>query len=229
MSRAGSAATTAEQPTVTQLVELLRGRIHRGELGPGDRLPAERDLVEQLGVGRPRLREALAQLEADGYVVTRRGATGGRFVTELQRPFRRWATSVLDELDDIVDFRLAVECQAVRFAAMRRSDSDLAAIEASMVALAAAMSPRDYRLADVAFHHALAEASRSPRLVEAVERARGELFEPVDKLWEAGLDQTVADHRRIVDAVTAADHDAAAAAMAAHIEGTRRELRDLLA
>jgi GntR family transcriptional regulator, transcriptional repressor for pyruvate dehydrogenase complex len=219
----------SEPLTPGQITDLLRGRIHRGELGPGDRLLPERDLAAQLGVGRLRLREALATLEADGYVVTRRGATGGRFVTELHQPFRRWASSVLDEIDDIVDFRLAVECQAVRFAASRRTRADLASIRRTVESLEQATSPRDYRLADVAFHHALASASRSPRLIEAVDRARGELFEPVDELWRNGLDQTIVDHRRIVDAVAAGDSDAAAAAMAAHIEGTRRELQDLLA
>ena len=78
-------------PPPTDVGQELRGRIHRGELGPGDRLPPERELATSFRVSRDRVREALLALENDGYVVARRGATGGRFVTELAAPFAAWA------------------------------------------------------------------------------------------------------------------------------------------
>lgn len=65
------------------VAEHLRILIHRGEVGPGDRLPAERELAEQLGVARMSLRDAIKVLQADGYVEVRRGARGGTFVTGL--------------------------------------------------------------------------------------------------------------------------------------------------
>jgi GntR family transcriptional regulator, transcriptional repressor for pyruvate dehydrogenase complex len=206
----------------------LRGRIHRGELGPGDRLAPERELAVELDISRDRLREAIAVLVGDGYLVSRRGAAGGHFVTELAAPFRVWATRMAGELDDIVDFRLAVECQAVRFAATRRRRSDLRLLRSAVDHLAAATTPRAYRLADVDFHARLAAASRNQRLVAAVERARGELFEPADALWEHGRIESLADHTRILGAVEAGDATLAAAAMADHIEVTRQELRALI-
>jgi DNA-binding FadR family transcriptional regulator len=211
----------------------IRWRIHRGELGPGDRLPAEREMADQLGVGRLRVREALAVLEAEGYLETRRGATGGRFVTELHRPWRAWVTRMrrrLDDLDDIVDFRLAVECQAAMFAAERRTDEDLAAIVRSLALLEVSDSPRAYRQADVAFHAAVAAASHSPRLAAAVDRARGELFEPIDLLWFGDRARdSLADHRKVYEAIVARDPAGAAAAMTAHIEDTRAEIHEILA
>jgi DNA-binding FadR family transcriptional regulator len=206
----------------------LSGRIHRGELGPGDRLPPERELATTLGVSRDRVRDALAALERDGYVVSKRGATGGRFVTELAAPFAAWAARTAAELDDIVDFRLAVECEACRFAATRRSRSDLDAMARAVERLDAAPSPREYRLADVAFHAAVALAAGNDRLAIAVERARGELFEPADELWQHGRNESLADHQHILDAIRAREADGAAAAMTEHIERTRQELRALV-
>jgi GntR family transcriptional regulator, transcriptional repressor for pyruvate dehydrogenase complex len=218
----------ADRSTSTaNVVEELRGRIHRGELGPGDRLPAERELATRLHVSRDRVREALQSLEADGYLVARRGATGGRFVTELAVPFAAWAARTEHDLDDIVDFRLAVECEACRFAARRRTRADLDAMQRAVERLDAATTPREYRLADVAFHATIAVASGNDRLATAVERARGELFEPADELWRHGRIESLSDHRQILAAIHDAAGEAAATAMAEHIERTRRELRHL--
>jgi DNA-binding FadR family transcriptional regulator len=216
------------RPSSTDIADDIRGRIHRGALGPGDRLPPERELAAQLGVSRDRLRDGLAQLESDGYLVRKRGATGGRFVTELGASFAMWASRTEHELDDIVDFRLAVECQAARFAAARRTRGDLAALRAAVDQLDRARTPRDYRLADVAFHAAVALASGNDRLAAAVERARGELFEPAEHLWNDGRNDSLADHRRILAAIEARDTDAAASAVVDHIERTRAELHGLI-
>ncbi len=209
-------------------LSLLRGQIHRGELGPGDRLASERELASLYNVSRLTIRDALSDLEDDGYVVTRRGATGGRFVTSLELPFQTWALMRLGELDDIIDFRLAVECQAVRFAAERRTTTDLNAIADAAHRLENAHVPADYRLADVDFHSALSVASKSARLVAAVEQARGDLFEPTDDLWKEGRELTVEQHFAILEALRDQDPDAAAAAMVTHIESTRSEMKALV-
>jgi DNA-binding FadR family transcriptional regulator len=228
MSAEVAAGGARHRPTASDIAADIRGRIHQGALGPGDRLPAERELAAQLGVSRDRLRDALAALEADGYLVRKRGATGGRFVTELAAPFAMWVSRSEHELDDIVDFRLAVECQAARFAAQRRTRGDLAALHDAVDLLDRARTPRDYRLADVAFHAAIALASGNDRLAVAVERARGELFEPAEHLWAAGRTDSLRDHRRILAALEARDPDEAARAVTDHIERTRAELRALI-
>jgi GntR family transcriptional regulator, transcriptional repressor for pyruvate dehydrogenase complex len=214
--------------SLADVIDEIRGPIHRGEFGPGDRLPSERELAANLGGSRDRLRAALAALEADGYLVSRRGATGGRFVTELASPFATWAARTAHELDDIVDFRLAVECQAARFAADRRTAHDLERMCAAVTRLDAVGTPREYRLADVSFHASVAVASGNDRLAAAVERARGELFEPADVLWEDGQNESLVDHSRILSAIQTSNAAGAAAAMAEHIEHTRSELHRLL-
>ena len=65
-------------------------------------------------------------------------------------------------------------------------------------------------------------------MAAAVERARGELFEPADELWKHGRIESLADHRHILAAIEAKEPETAAHAMAEHIERTRVEVRELV-
>lgn len=101
------------QPLTLAGAENLRTRIHRGEVGPGDRLPAERALAQQLGVGRISLREAIKTLEQEGYVHVRWGASGGVYVSELTLPIERWRARMRTQdaqLDEIIDYRWSGPC-----------------------------------------------------------------------------------------------------------------------
>ncbi len=233
MSNAESAARPAVVPTTPEvIVEHLRGLIHRGEVGPGDRLPPERTLAEQLGVARVSVRQALARLQSEGYLTTRRGAFGGTFVTELIEPRRRWLQRMrenLADLEDILDFRVAVEAHAARLAAQRRDAADLSAIEQAVEQLGDVSDIATFRAADGAFHHAVATAARSPRLTAAIADARGQLFLPTDSLvYPPDVERTLDDHRRIAAALRHKDHEESAAAMTEHIEATRAWLRQIL-
>jgi len=220
-------------PTTPQVItERIRGLIHRGELGPGDRLPPERALADQLAVARVSLREALAQLQQEGYIVARRGALGGTFVTELIEPRRRWLRRMrenLAEFEDIIDYRIAVEAHTVGLAAGRRTDADLRAIEDAVRQLSDVTDVLSFRAADSAFHRAVAAAARSPRLAAAIDEARGELFPPTDALvYPPDIDASLRDHSGIAAAVVDGDEGVAAAAMREHIESTRNWLRHVL-
>src|SRR5487761_1611874 len=140
-------------PTTPQVItDRIRALIHRGELGPGDRLPPE------------------------GYIVARRGALGGTFVTELVEPRRRWLRRMRENLadfDDIIDYRIAVEAHAAGLAAARRDEAGLRAIEEAVRRLADVTGVLSFRAADGAFHRAVAAAARSPRLAAAIDEARG--------------------------------------------------------
>jgi GntR family transcriptional regulator, transcriptional repressor for pyruvate dehydrogenase complex len=220
-------------PTTPQVVtDRLRGLIHRGELGPGDRLPSERALADELGIARVSLREALAQLQQEGYLVARRGALGGTFVTELVEPRRRWLQRMQDnlaDLEDIIDYRVAVEGHAARLAAERRDRADLRAMDNAVRLLCGVTGVISFRVADNAFHHALAAAARSPRLQGAIDEARGLLFMPTDALvYPPDIGQSLGDHRRIAAAVREGNGTEAASAMRGHIESTRNWLRQVL-
>lgn len=210
----------------------LRGLIHRGEVGPGDRLPSERELAAQLGVARLSLREALKVLQEAGYVEARRGAHGGTFVTQLERPLANWRARMLEksgEFDDLMDFRVGLESQAARLAAARRSDADLEILAKSIDDLAHVRSRDDSRQVDARFHEGLAQAADSPRLAQGIRTARGELFTPYDLLdFIDPVGETRRDHQAVFVAVRDQDEDAAATAIRIHIEHTRRQLRAIV-
>lgn len=219
--------------TLTEVVaDHLRRLIHLGEVGPGDRLPAERELAEQLGIARLSLREALKTLQNDGYVEVRRGARGGTYVTELEAPVARWRArmrTVSGEFDDIIDFRIGLETETARLAAVRRTAEDLAAMRTTIDDLTVAHDRTAFRLADSRFHASLARAARSSRLGAAVESTRAELFNTHDLLpFIDPVQESVDDHEVVFRAVEKGDVDAAAAAMRDHIEHTRTQLRAIV-
>lgn len=214
------------------VAEHLRSLIHRGEVGPGDRLPAERELADQLGVARMSLRDAIKVLQADGYVEVRRGARGGTFVTGLQLPVERWRNRMREqvgEFDEIIDFRIALETQAARLACQRRTRSDLAQLRSAITNLGSGEGLAAFRLSDSQFHDGLAQAARNARLEAAIHSTRGELFSPHDLLqYEEPVTATRKDHQALYDAIRARDADGAESLMREHIERTRQQLREIV-
>ena len=101
-----------------ETVERLLTVIKLGLVGPGERFPAERELAAQFGISRLTLREALRELQQAGYVESRRGRSGGTFVTGAppapdRSELRRLAREEGDRLADALTFRLALETGAV--------------------------------------------------------------------------------------------------------------------
>jgi GntR family transcriptional regulator, transcriptional repressor for pyruvate dehydrogenase complex len=226
-------ANAVTSQTLSQAVaDHLRRMIHLGEVGPGDRLPAERDLAERLGVARISLREAIKLLQNDGYVQVRRGARGGTYVTALDEPVARWRARMRTEsgeFDDIVDFRIGLETESARLAASRRGEPDLVALRAAIRDLERAGNRAGFRLADSQFHDTLARAAGNARLRNAIESARAELFGTHDLLtFTNPIAESVRDHLAIYQAVLERDPEAAAAAAREHIENARAQLRQIV-
>src|SRR6476620_1980344 len=117
-----------------ELVEELKRRILSGEIAPGDKLPAENSLVEEFGVSRTVVREAISRLQAAGLVETYQGR--GSFVLALPATegFAVGAERVRTHRDvlDMIDFRIGVESEAAGLAAERRTDVQLKAIERAL-------------------------------------------------------------------------------------------------
>ena len=223
--QAAPARTVAED-----LAAALRRRIQGGELAAGDRLPAQRDLARELHVARPTLQQALRSLEYDGFVETRRGVNGGTFVRALDEPAGVWFESVrldLSDLEDVLAYRTAVEVEAASRAAVRRTHDHLDKMRLAQERLTVAATSADFRRADSMFHNTLSGASGSARLESATRWARGELFSPIDRaLYPRLVQVALREHAAILNAVEASDPIAASERMRAHIETTRRELRN---
>lgn len=150
--------------SVVRQIELL---ILRGILRPGERLPAERELAERLGVSRPSLRDAISELQENGLLMAKAGSgifvaevLGNAFSPALSRLFAAHETAMFDYLS----FRRDIEGLAAERAARLGSESDLKVIQAiidKMVAAQKAGNSDDEARLDAEFHMAIVEASHN--------------------------------------------------------------------
>jgi len=203
-------------------VRFLRAMIFSGELGPGDRLPPERDLGANLGISRMTLRLALKALESTGYIVTTRGSRGGSRVADsgsLLECWRQWMRQHHQELDDIIEFRMTVETRLAALAAERRTERDL---ETIAKAAERERKPQEWPSlfrTDMDIHRMIARAARSPRLEQAMMAARADLFTPVNLARLEEREHTIHDsHLEILAAIRDRESDKAAELMREHIE-----------
>jgi GntR family transcriptional regulator, transcriptional repressor for pyruvate dehydrogenase complex len=214
------------------IADQIRIRINCGQFGPRDRLPNERDLAVSLGVARITVREAIRLLGEEGYLVSKRGNSGGTFVSDLTGPQARWLQRIRSDrhwLRDLYEFRKAVEGRAALLAAQRRSRPLLGEMRAAVEAARSPATRSAFRQADHRFHFALARASGNERLVAATLHARGELFLPVDGLdYRDHFGPTAGEHEAILAAVEAGDGGLAVAAVEAHLDSSLQDLMDLV-
>lgn len=215
-------------PAYELVVDRLRKAIHLGTLRPGDKLPPERVHAAQLGVSRVTLRGAIRVLESEGHLRITRGATGGAQVVEKQVPkerLRRELAGRIDELEAIVDFRLANERCAAERAASQTTPEDVEALESSIAALKASTTTGEFRHADTMFHLHVAKMANSPLLYDAVETGRVAMFMPLDLLdVELIHAESLQAHRRILSALREGSARKAARAMERHLSQTRSDL-----
>jgi GntR family transcriptional regulator, transcriptional repressor for pyruvate dehydrogenase complex len=216
------------------VASVLLGKIRLHEYLPGERMPSEGELCEQLGVNRLAVREGLRWLENQGYIHVKSGRYGGAFVLE---PSRALARQRLEEeaaqLGGWLEFRQAVEPYVVKLAARRIRADELAQLEALLAAAdadEATMSRQQILALDTAFHQAVAAAARSPRLAAAVREIRLSIGPGMD-LFGFSLRrrrQSSADHAEIVAALRARDGERAAQLMEAHVALTARDIERIL-
>lgn len=211
------------------VAEQIRRSIYLGKYVVDAKLPPERVLAQQLGVSRTTLREALRVLETQGFLENQRG-TGGLFVRlPLEEPERvkRRLRDHMDIFEEMLEFRLVVECAASRFAAVRRTEQDLVQLRRTLDIVHLAEGLPQFRSADHVFHLTIADAARNRSLQKAVQDARIAMFTFVDFLPNSELMYLAQrnDHGQILSAIQTANPQEAEEAMAAHIFRTRHQIR----
>jgi DNA-binding FadR family transcriptional regulator len=156
----------SRQTLVPQVIERLRARIAAGEWPVGSRIPPEPQLAETLGVGRNTIREAVRALVHAGVLQCRQGS--GTYVTaadELSGAVAREVAAA--ELAEAVEVRRALEVEAARLAALRRTPEDLATLDRALAARDAAWHEQrfaDFIEADAALHTAIVAAAHNGTL-----------------------------------------------------------------
>lgn len=163
------ANTSVEQSGSEKVFAYFREQLLQGALRAGDRLAGERELALRLGVSRPVLREALRSLAMLGFLDIRHGK--GAYVRHADvAVLRDFFTFSLAQqpgiIDDVMQARVAIECQAIRLACDRAGDSEIQGLGALLQTLGDTRhDPVAGADADFAFHDALVAASRSPTLI----------------------------------------------------------------
>ncbi len=214
------------------IVAELSQQITDGQLQPGDHLPTETALAADFGVSRNVVREAIARLRSDGLIATKQGRGACVLPVSARSTFRIDMNRLGqgDRLAALFELRGVLEIEAAGMAALRRSDSDVAAINAALVELRGHANFNAEQLeADAKFHRALGTATHNEYLASIMDYLSGRLKETTratKQIYKDSdlLDVTVAEHQAILDAVVSQDSQAARAAMSAHIRGAAERL-----
>lgn len=211
---------------VVRQIELL---ILRGILRPGERLPAERELAERLGVSRPSLRDAIADLQSQGLLTAKAGSgiyvaevLGSAFSPALIRLFGSHDEAVFDYLS----FRRDMEGLAAERAARLGSESDLKVVQtifAKMEAAHTRNATEDEAQLDAQFHMAIIEASHNVVMLHMMRSMfdllrQGVFYNRQMMLRQQTTREAILDqHRAINTALQARDPAAARAAVDMHL------------
>ena len=217
--------------TYEQVMAQIEGRILDGSIGPGDKLPSERDFAATLGVSRPSLREALRVLEALGIVEIRpgAGADGGSVFVATPGPGignllkLQLALGHFTPLD-VLQTRLALETWVVGEAARHAEDRDLQSLGSVLDLMDdPAVSAREFNALDTQFHFQIAESAGNQltahlmsSLRTAIQRRMIEKYETLAD-WRATAVTVRSEHRGILEALTRRDADLAVRRVREHI------------
>ena len=207
--------------TLSQRVyEHLREEILADHLLPGTEL-SEVALSKELAISRGPIREAMGRLSAEGLIT--------------MRPRRRAEVRSLtpQELIDAYQVREALEVMAVRLAIPRMTEADLARLDQLMEQMAGHISDgavREFFAANVSFHELLCELSGNPKLQEVHHRLEGEIgrFQSRTLALRGTMDDSLTEHRAILEAIRLRDVDRAAALTADHIRVPAQRLQAAL-
>jgi GntR family transcriptional regulator, transcriptional repressor for pyruvate dehydrogenase complex len=220
------------------LVDALAGRIRAGNLSPGEKLPTEAASLEEFGVSRTVVREAISRLQAGGLVETRHGV-GTFVVARGEGGAFRIGPEQLETLQDVIavlELRIAVETESAALAAARRTPQNVEALRNALKAFTSAVEEgRDAVGPDFQFHLEVARATHNDHFVDLmgtlggmmIPRARLEPAGPLTPEREAYLRRVNAEHESIVEAIARQDAEGARAAMRTHLANSRERRRRL--
>ncbi|MFY9776375.1 MAG: FadR/GntR family transcriptional regulator [Trebonia sp.] len=214
-----------------EAIEKIKAMITSGALRAGDRLPKEADLAAALGLSRNSLREAVRALALVNILDVRRG--DGTYVTSLEPHI------LLEALNFIVDFhrddtvleflqvRRILEPAATAMAAERISPEEVKGLQALLDSLGSNPDPEELVEKDMEFHRRIVVSAGNSVLASLLESMSGPMTRA--RVWR-GITQTgtltrmLAEHRAILDALTARDPEAARAWATVHIAGVEQWL-----
>jgi GntR family transcriptional regulator, transcriptional repressor for pyruvate dehydrogenase complex len=220
-----------------EILSRLKEMIKAGKFGYGDKLPVEKRLAEIFGVSRTTVREAMAVLEAEGWVTTKRG--GGSYVKRVQgqdpiEPLNIMMGNSSKGLLELMELRRILEGEVAMMAASRASSEDIAAIRQALRNMSQDIAQgKDTAAADFSFHHCLAKATQNQTILSVISSLHDLYYQTVHTNrwhWAKPNDygRVLAEHEAIIKAVEKRRGNAAKKAMEIHLENTYRLVEEVL-
>lgn len=221
------------------IINQIRESILKGRLKPGDRLPSEHNLMNQFGVSRFTLREALLSLETMGFIEVRKGAGGGPVVKQVSMNVAREAISHFlhfqdVSIGDLSEVRKLVEPYLASQMAEKLSDEDIEYLESLNEACSRTLDRGEEIIGgeqEIDFHIHLARATGNSVLIMIMDFVNKLLAESKLSV-KPGPEfsrRVVQAHQRIIDALKSRDGEAAAQAMYDHVAEVEEEMHKLRA
>lgn len=200
------------------IIAQIRDAVLSGQLKPGDRLASEKELVSQFDVSKATLREALRALEVMGLVESRKGSSGGVFITEVE--LQTTIHSMMNFLHfkslsiaEITMIRFMLEPNIARLVAARISEEELSTLESFITSEESQV--QNSKTKDIGFHRYLARLTGNSMLILIVDFIENHLDEIKQSLALPAefYEKVRAAHRRIVDCLEENDLEGAGQAM----------------
>jgi GntR family transcriptional repressor for pyruvate dehydrogenase complex len=216
------------------IVDQIRLLMRQGQLQPGDRLPAERELCEHFGVSRVTVREALRVLEANGLVEIRVGARGGAFVRSPSMD--RVGEGILDYLTmssvtsgNVTELRMVLELGIIPLVCERATEEDIEDLLALCHRAREALAAGTYDLSmSVEFHTRVAQCAHNGAIELLLPTLQGPLLMSLEEAQQAAPERGrrgTQEHLAFVEAVRDRKVDEAVEIMRAHLERTAARVR----
>lgn len=217
-----------------QVIEALATYIDRANLKAGDRLPAERELMAALAVGRSTIREVIRHFQALGVVEARKGS--GTYLLKpvttatVHMPLSFDTVHTRDVLLQTLEVRRGIECEAGMVAARKRTAGDLANIEAKLDEMERVhLSKGTSGPEDLAFHLAIYEATHNPLFGQLLEQMRGAF----ERFWEKPFDRpdfarrSFPFHRTLFNAIADQDPEGARAETLKILDVVEEDIKEM--
>ncbi len=220
-----------------EICQRIRDQLDAGLLKPGDKLPAERDLAAQLGVGRNALREALRSLEIAGIVRLQKGVKGGAFIREgntgqMNQVMQDMLSLGSITVEELTETRLHIQDLVVRLACARATSADFDALDANIErteAMTRAGRYLDRVECSREFYRLLVAATHNQVLTMMVHSLTEILMHFVTLRVAAGgkpQPRLTEKRRKFLAALRARDADRACRLMHTHLESVHRLLKE---
>ncbi|MCS7234018.1 MAG: FadR family transcriptional regulator [Synergistetes bacterium] len=210
--------------TSVEVINQIISSISRGRLPPGSPLPSERDLARMFNVSRVVVREAISGLALLGIVQKKWGK--GNYISDdinlslIHNSIKHLVVLKEQEIMDVIEARMAVECELAALAAKRRTEEDLFKLKSSLDSYLKGTRGTLKKLElDLAFHATIAEVGRS-KVLEGLQRVLSEKCFSVMQFgaWLSDIVKSAeGDHIQIYEAIKDGDPSKAQETMRVHL------------